>query len=82
MKKTRLKSSKEKDIKNLFSIKKKLCTISDFFGASIRMSEKSLKFNNIRVNKKQFDKSKQAIHLNVVTLGASDTFKQSSDGFK
>ena len=46
------------------------------------MSEKSLKFNNIRVNKKQFDKSKQAIHLNVVTLGASDTFKQSSDGFK
>ena len=46
------------------------------------MSEKSLKFNNIRVNKKQFDKSKQAIHLNVVTLGASDAFKQSSDGFK
>ena len=29
------------------------------------MSEKTLKFNNIRVNKKEFHKSKQAINLNL-----------------
>ena len=32
-----------------------------FILASIRMSEKTLKFNNIRVNKKEFHKSKQPI---------------------
>ena len=33
-----------------------------------RMSEKTLKFNNIRVNKKEFHKSKQPIDLALVTL--------------
>ena len=40
------------------------------------MSEKTLKLNNIRVNKKEFHKSKQPIHL------ISDKFKQSDKGFK
>ena len=44
------------------------------------MSEKTLKFDNIRVNKKEFHKSKQLIDLvNVDQLVVSDTFKQ-SDG--
>ena len=49
------------------------------------MSEKTLKFNNIRVNKKEFHKSKQPIHLislNVDQIEISDKFKHSDKGFK
>ena len=34
---------------------------------SIIMSEKTLKFNNTKINKKEFHKSKQAIDLDSVT---------------
>ena len=37
-----------------------------FFHSIIRMSEKTLKFDNIRVNKKEFHKSKQPIALNLI----------------
>ena len=53
--------------------------------ASIRMSEKTLKFNNVTVNKKEFHKSKQPIDLDLVTVDqivVSDKFKLSDDGFK
>ena len=49
------------------------------------MSEKTLKFNNIRVNKKEFHKSKQPIDLmsvNVDQIVISDKFKHSDEGFK
>ena len=49
------------------------------------MSEKTLKFNNIRVNKKEFDKSKQPIDLmsvNTEHTVTSDKFKHSDEGFK
>ena len=49
------------------------------------MSEKTLKFNNIRVNKKEFDKSKQAIDLDLVNVDqivVSDKFKHSDESFK
>ena len=49
------------------------------------MSEKTLKFNNIKVNKKEFHKSKQAIDLDSVDTGkivVSDKFKYSEEGFK
>ena len=49
------------------------------------MSEKTLKFNNIRVNKKEFHKSKQPIDLMSVNVGqivVSDKFKHSDEGFK
>ena len=49
------------------------------------MSEKTLKFNNIKVNKKEFHKSKQAIDLSLVTIDkivASDKFKHNDEGFK
>ena len=49
------------------------------------MSEKTLIFNNIRVNKKEFHKSKQSIDLDLVTVNQiviSDKFKHSADGFK
>ena len=49
------------------------------------MSEKTLKFDNIRLNKKEFHKSKQPINLDLVNGDQrviSDTFKHSDDGFK
>ena len=49
------------------------------------MSEKTLKFNNIRVNKKEFHKSKPPIDLmsaNVDQIVISDKFKHSDEGFK
>ena len=49
------------------------------------MSEKTLKFNNIRVNKKRFRKSKQPIGLmsgNFDQIVTSDKFKHTDEGFK
>ena len=49
------------------------------------MSENTVKLNNIRVNKKEFHKSKQATDLSLVTVDqivVSDKFKHSDDGFK
>ena len=49
------------------------------------MSKKTLKFDNIRVNKKEFHKSKQPINLDLVNVDqivVSDKFKHSDDGFK
>ena len=49
------------------------------------MSEKTLKFSNIRLNKKEFHKSKQPIDLmsvNTEHIVTSDKFKHSDDGFK
>ena len=55
------------------------------FLLSIRMSEKTLKFDNIRVNKKEFHKSKQPIDLDLINVDqivVSDKFKHNDDGFK
>ena len=52
---------------------------------SIRISEKTLKFDNIRLNKKEFHKSKQPINLdlaNVDQIVVPDKFKHSDDDFK
>ena len=49
------------------------------------MIEKTLKFDNIRVNKKEFYKSKQPITLDLTNINqivVSDKFKHSGDGFK
>ena len=49
------------------------------------MTEKTLKFNKIRLNKKEFHKSKEAIDLfsvNVDQIVISDKFKHSDEGFK
>ena len=49
------------------------------------MSEKTLKFNNIKVNKKEFHKSKLAIDLDSITIDkivVSDKFRHSEDGYK
>ena len=49
------------------------------------MSEQTLKFNDIVVNKKEFHASKQEIALNLVDIHkivVSDKFKYSDDGSK
>ena len=49
------------------------------------MSEKTLKFNNIRLNKKEFHKSKEPIDLtsaNVDQIVVSGKFKHNNKGFK
>ena len=49
------------------------------------MTEKTLKFNNIRVNKKEFHKSKKAIDLmsvNIDQIVVSNKFKHNNKGFK
>ena len=49
------------------------------------MSEKTLKLNNIRLNKKEFHMSKEPIDLmsvNVDQIFISDKFKHSNEGFK
>ena len=49
------------------------------------MSQKTLKFDNIRVNKREFHKSKQSIDLNLINadqIVVSDKFKHSDDSFK
>ena len=84
-KKRRLKSAKEKGIQNWFSTKKKCYKINNFcfFLSMIRISEKTLKVDNIRANKKELRKFKQSIDLlNVDQIVVSDKFKHSDDGFK
>ena len=47
--------------------------------------KKTLKFNNIRLNKKEFHKSKKLIDLmsvNVDQIVVSDKFKHSEEGYK
>ena len=49
------------------------------------MSEKTLEFNNIKINKNEFHKSKQAIDLDSITtdkIVVSDKFRHSEDGYK
>ena len=49
------------------------------------MNEKTLKSDNIKVNKKKFHKSKQPIDLDLINVDrivVSDKFKHSDDGFK
>ena len=49
------------------------------------MSEKILKFNNVRVNKKEFRKSKQPIDLDLISLNqivVSDKFRHNDEDFK
>ena len=49
------------------------------------MSEKTLKFDNIKIDKKEFHKSKQPIDFGLVNadqIVVSEKFKHSNDGFK
>ena len=56
-----------------------------FILTSIRMSGKTLKFNNIILNNKEFHKSKHPVDLSLVSVDQiviSDKFKHSDEGCK
>ena len=64
------------------ALKNKLINLSV---CNIIMGEKTLKFNNIKVNKKEFHKSKQAIDLDsIITdkIVISDKFRHNEESFK
>ena len=55
------------------------------FVYNIKINEITLKFSNIKINKKEFHKSKQAIDLDSVTtdkIVVSDKFRHSEEGYK
>ena len=84
--KDKIKEYQRKKYQQLIQYKKKVLQNKwVLFLLSIRMSEKTLKFDNIRVNKKEFHKSKQSIDLDLINVDeivVSDKFKCNDDGFK
>ena len=82
--KDKIKECKRKRFQQLIQYKKEaLQNKLALFLLSIRMSEKTLKLDNIRVNKKEFHKSKQLIDLDLINVDqiiVSDKFKRSDDG--
>ena len=86
--KDKLKSTKK--YQELVQYKKEALQKKQFFVLSLikKMSEKTLKFNNIRLNKKEFHKSKEPVDLmsvvnvNVDQIVISDKFKPNNEGFK
>ena len=66
-------------------LKKLSCFKIAIFLYCIKISEKTLKCNDVEVNKKEFHGSKQLIALNSVLINkivVSDKFKHSDEGFK
>ena len=56
-----------------------------FFFLNIKMTEKTLKFNNIRLNKKEFHQPKEPIDLFSLDLDqivVCDKFKHNGESFK
>ena len=84
--KDKIKECKRKRFQQLIQYKKEaLQNKLALFLLSKRISEKTLKLDNIRVNKKEFHKSKQLIDLDLINVDqiiVSDKFKRSDDGFK
>ena len=84
--KDKIKEYQRKRYQQLIQYKKEaLQNKQVLFLLSIRMSEKTLKFDKIRLNKKEFHKSKQPVNLDLVNVDQivlSDKFKHSDDGFK
>ena len=78
--KDKIKEYQRQGYQKLIQYKKEV-----LFLLSIRMSEKTLQFDNIRLNKKESHKSKQPINLNLVKIDQItiyEKYKHSDDGFK
>ena len=85
--KDKIKEYQRKKYQELVQYKKETLKNKIFFVFSLilKRTEKTLKFDNIRINKKEFHKSKQPIDLKSVNLNQivlSDRFKHSGEGFK
>ena len=84
--KDKIKVYQRKRYQQLINYKKEaLQKQMSFVLFSIRTSEKTLKFGSVRVNKKEFHKSKHAVDLHLVYVDeivVSDKFRHNDDGFK
>ena len=80
-KKDKIKEYQRKRYQELVQYKKEALQNkwASFFLLNMRMCEKTLKFNNIKLNKKEFHKSKQQIDLksvNIDQIVVSEKFRQ------
>ena len=83
--KDKIKEYQRKKYQELIQHKKEVLQKKKSFLSIKRMSKKTLKFVNIRVNKKEFHKSNQPIDLmsvNTEYIVTSDKFRYSDEGFK
>ena len=85
--KNKIKEYQRKRYQELIQYKKEALKNKQFFVSFYykRMSENTLKFNNIRLDKNEFHKSKHPIDLSLVSVDqvvVSDKFKHSDKGFK
>ena len=85
--KNKIKEYQKKRYQELIQYKKEALKNKQIFlfVHSIIMSEKTLKFNNIKINKKEFHKSKQAIDLDSITtdkIVVSDKFRHNEESYK
>ena len=83
--KDKIKEYQRKKYQELIQHKKEVLQKKKSFLSIKRMSKKTLKFVNIRVNKKEFHKSNQPIDLmpvNTEYIVTSDKFKYSDEDFK
>ena len=85
-KRDKIKEHQGKIYQQLIQYKKEaLQNIWALFLVSIRINEKTLKFDNIRVNEKECHKSKQPINLDLINVHqtvVSSKFKHNDNGFK
>ena len=84
--KDKIKEYQKKSYQQLVKYKKEaLQNKYILFSQYKKMSEKTLNFDNINVNKKEFHKFKQSVDLDLINVDqivVSDKFKHSDDGFK
>ena len=85
--KSKIKEYQKKRYQELIQYKKEASKNKsiNLSACNIIMSEKTLKFNNIKINKKEFHKSKQVIDLDLVDtdeIVVSDRFRHSEEGSK
>ena len=84
--KDKIKEYQKKSYQQLVKYKKEaLQNKYILFSQYKKMSEKTLNFDNINVNKKEFHKFKQSVDLDLINVDqivVSDKFKHSNDGFK
>ena len=83
--KDKIKEYQRKKYQELIQHKKEVLQKKKSFLSIKRMSKKTLKLVNIRVNKKEFHKSNQPIDLmsvNTEYIVTSDKFRYSDEGFK
>ena len=85
--KNKIKEYQKKKYQELLQYKKEALKNKQIFLSvyNIKMNEKTLKFSNIKINKKEFHKSKQAINLDSVTtdkIVVSDKLRHSEESYK